>query len=142
MAEICKSDELRLRTERQLHQLIDHEVDLGIREAQQALSFDSWAFAKPHYIKAYRASARASRLMRLVDEVSLEQRDRWEGRLGHLREMLDGLSLVAEKPVPTSDNIASLARAFWDARGCPEGSPDDDWLRAERTLKSQSALCC
>jgi hypothetical protein len=26
------------------------------------------------------------------------------------------------------DQIAALAYALWEARGCPEGSPEDDWL--------------
>ena len=29
------------------------------------------------------------------------------------------------------DQIAALAYEFWQARGCPYGSPDEDWLRAE-----------
>jgi hypothetical protein len=32
------------------------------------------------------------------------------------------------------DQIAALAYALWQARGCPEGSPDDDWLQAEQEL--------
>jgi len=32
------------------------------------------------------------------------------------------------------DQIASLAYTLWQQRGCPEGSPDADWLRAEEEL--------
>jgi Protein of unknown function (DUF2934) len=32
------------------------------------------------------------------------------------------------------DQIAALAYALWQAIGCPEGSPEDDWLQAEQEL--------
>jgi len=40
------------------------------------------------------------------------------------------------KPVtnPEPDQIASLAYTLWQQRGCPEGSPEADWLRAEEEL--------
>jgi hypothetical protein len=30
--------------------------------------------------------------------------------------------------------VPTLARALWKARECPEGSPEEDWFRAERAL--------
>jgi hypothetical protein len=35
---------------------------------------------------------------------------------------------------PSRDEIARLAYAFWEARGFAIGSPEEDWLRAEREL--------
>ena len=35
---------------------------------------------------------------------------------------------------PEPDQIASLAYTLWQQRGCPEGSPEADWLRAEEEL--------
>jgi hypothetical protein len=32
---------------------------------------------------------------------------------------------------------ALLAYEFWRARGCPEGSPDEDWFLAEEQLRHQ-----
>ena len=32
------------------------------------------------------------------------------------------------------DQTASLAYTLWQQRGCPEGSPDADWLPAEEEL--------
>src|SRR5277367_6429845 len=34
------------------------------------------------------------------------------------------------------DDIANLAREFWIARGCPEGSADEDWFQAVKELRS------
>jgi hypothetical protein len=31
--------------------------------------------------------------------------------------------------------IARLAYSYWEARGCPEGSSQEDWLRAEEELR-------
>jgi hypothetical protein len=36
------------------------------------------------------------------------------------------------------DEIAALAHALWQARGCPEGSPQVDWLRAAEQLRAAS----
>ena len=33
-------------------------------------------------------------------------------------------------------NIAALAHELWQARGCPVGSPDQDWFRAAEQLRS------
>lgn len=37
---------------------------------------------------------------------------------------------------PTTEQIANLAYALWQERGCPDGSPDDDWYDAENRLSS------
>ena len=41
---------------------------------------------------------------------------------------------VVESAVPTYEEIARLAYNYWEARGRPLGSPEEDWLRAERDL--------
>ncbi|MEO8052577.1 MAG: DUF2934 domain-containing protein [Acidobacteriota bacterium] len=37
------------------------------------------------------------------------------------------------------DEIAALAHSLWQARGCPEGSPEVDWLGATEQLRSRSS---
>jgi len=50
---------------------------------------------------------------------------------------------VSETSTPGSElaheQIARLAYAHWQNRGCPDGSPEEDWLRAEAELKSRPA---
>lgn len=40
-------------------------------------------------------------------------------------------------PVPDREEIARLAYSYWLARGGRGGSPEDDWLRAERELRAR-----
>jgi hypothetical protein len=37
---------------------------------------------------------------------------------------------------PATEDIAKLAYVLWEARGCPVGSPEDDWFHAEAELKA------
>jgi hypothetical protein len=41
--------------------------------------------------------------------------------------------------LPSQEDIAVRAYFYWEARGCPDGSPEEDWLRAERELLGGSA---
>lgn len=43
------------------------------------------------------------------------------------------------RPASAHEEISLLAYYYWQDRGCPEGSPEEDWLRAERTLRETSA---
>lgn len=36
------------------------------------------------------------------------------------------------------DDIAALAHKLWQERGCPEGSPEEDWFHAAEQLRSRS----
>jgi hypothetical protein len=38
---------------------------------------------------------------------------------------------------PTRDEIAARAYRCWHERGCPEGSPEEDWRRAEQELRAE-----
>ena len=42
-------------------------------------------------------------------------------------------------PAPEEITIATRAYELWQERGCPIGSPETDWLRAEEELKKQTA---
>ncbi len=40
-------------------------------------------------------------------------------------------------PAISTDAIAALAYSYWEARGFEGGSPEEDWFRAERELRSR-----
>jgi hypothetical protein len=42
--------------------------------------------------------------------------------------------------VPDEAEIQVLAYALWQERGCPEGSPEEDWLHAERMLTERNLV--
>jgi hypothetical protein len=42
-------------------------------------------------------------------------------------------------PEIKTEEIASLAYSYWEARGCQGGSPDGDWLRAEEEVRARRA---
>jgi hypothetical protein len=35
---------------------------------------------------------------------------------------------------PDHDTVGKLAHELWQKRGCPVGSPQEDWFQAERAL--------
>lgn len=36
-----------------------------------------------------------------------------------------------------SEEVARLAYSYWQTRGCPHGSPEEDWFRAEQDLNGR-----
>lgn|GEM_PF-3038229 len=44
------------------------------------------------------------------------------------------LQVASAEPL-NHEEIARLAYDFWQARGCPHGSADSDWLQAEQELR-------
>ncbi len=46
---------------------------------------------------------------------------------------------AAERNRFSHDDIAALAHQLWQARGCPEGSPDEDWFHAAEQLRAGSS---
>ena len=45
---------------------------------------------------------------------------------------------VESGATPNGD-VAALAYALWQDRGCPMGSPEEDWFRAEAELRDHHA---
>ena len=44
------------------------------------------------------------------------------------------IALETETLKATASDVAALAYRLWQERGCPMGSPEDDWYRAEELL--------
>jgi hypothetical protein len=42
-----------------------------------------------------------------------------------------------QEKTPDPRRTAIIAYEFWRARGCPEGSPEQDWFLAEEQLRHQ-----
>jgi hypothetical protein len=38
----------------------------------------------------------------------------------------------------TEQQIAELAYSYWEARGCQDGSAEEDWYRAEQELRARA----
>ena len=47
--------------------------------------------------------------------------------------------LGIEHPTADREAIGRLAYLYWEERGCPNDSPDEDWFRAEAELRQQFA---
>jgi hypothetical protein len=45
------------------------------------------------------------------------------------------LTLTPDEPGSFHEQVAILAYHLWQERGCPEGSPETDWLQAEQELQ-------
>jgi hypothetical protein len=46
---------------------------------------------------------------------------------------------MAVEPALDQEAIARLAYHYWEARGCQDDSPDEDWFRAEAELRNRHA---
>jgi len=115
--EPTKFDMLRIKTDMQLVQLINIQLDLGIQDARQALkSVDTWTVAKDYHRRANRAYAAVTRLIPLVVEFTKNERSEVESRLEYLRGKLEALSAIGSTHTPTENEIFALARAVWVAR--------------------------
>ena len=55
-------------------------------------------------------------------------------------QQLESKQVSRNKSSPTHEEIAALAYSLWEARGCPEGSAEEDWFNAERALNEQQSV--
>jgi hypothetical protein len=55
----------------------------------------------------------------------------------HSHKSSAGAPGIAETVSVDQDAIARLAYSYWEARGFGDGSPEEDWFRAERELLSR-----
>ncbi len=53
-------------------------------------------------------------------------------------------ALTLEPPEQSNENdtiheqVTALAHALWQERGCPEGTPEVDWFRAEELMRPEA----
>jgi hypothetical protein len=68
-------------------------------------------------------------------EQTRQAREHYQGTPQHTT----GQTLTGHGIVSFGHNdIAALAYELWQARGCPEGSPEEDWFQAAETLRARS----
>jgi hypothetical protein len=48
------------------------------------------------------------------------------------------ITAAAESQAVSTDDIAALAYHLWQDRGCPMGSPEEDWYKAEDLLAAHA----
>jgi Protein of unknown function (DUF2934) len=58
--------------------------------------------------------------------LKVEELEEFRAQLERIRYTLNDLGKVRR--------IASLAYEFWQQRGCPNGTPEEDWFRAQREI--------
>lgn len=66
----------------------------------------------------------------------------------HSRQALEHPQEAHQHNLPTTighrivafghNDIAALAYKLWQARGCPDGSPEEDWFKAAEQLRSRA----
>jgi hypothetical protein len=56
-------------------------------------------------------------------------------RTGTVKSIDSGFTNAAEMD-SNREQLSRLAYTLWQARGCPDGSPDEDWLKAEQELRN------
>lgn len=113
MGELCKFDELRLKTDNELLKLLNDEVELGIAAARESLEGGEEFPARGHsYVKARQAHTEVSRLLALTYEGPVAERVRLQVRLQRLSQMLEALQSLDFTLDPcTEDATASAALA-------------------------------
>ena len=88
---MCKFDQLRRKTDKQLIEIVVNGVDSGLDAALEALRSNSSSSAEELLVRANRAYTKASRLTFTVYEFSDEELYSVESRLGRLREVPEAL---------------------------------------------------
>jgi hypothetical protein len=54
---------------------------------------------------------------------------------------VDSFAQQSEVESSLHEQITALAYALWQERGCPEGSPEEDWFRPEKELRAYLGAC-
>jgi hypothetical protein len=55
----------------------------------------------------------------------------------------DGITTTRVEEISKPENqqqIAILAYKFWQTRGCPEGTPEEDWFRAKQEIVTTKGM--
>ena len=94
------------------------------RTTQTEAVVSTGAPAKPAHRQSVRRAARSAAPV----ETALEP-----------RASSPSIAQPAAVTAPAHDEIARLAYSYWAARGGQDGSPEEDWTRAEQALRTRAS---
>ena len=88
--------------------------------------------------------AKKRRTSRPKSSAAIQPAPELSAPLDAVPESLSALSSAAPQGAPPDpaaerDEIERLAHAYWAARGCPSGSAEEDWFRAEQEVRARRA---
>ncbi len=64
-----------------------------------------------------------------------------DGAINQTSNQRESASVISNQPADISqEDVASHAYRCWHERGCPEGSPEEDWHRAEQELREHGRV--
>ena len=110
MGELCKFDELRLKTDNELLKLLNDEVELGIAAARESLkAVEDFSARGQNYVKARQAHTEVSRLLALAYEGPVAERVRLQVRLDRLSEMLQAFQSLVFGLHPCNEDASASA---------------------------------
>jgi hypothetical protein len=139
MAKLCRFDQLRLKTDRELLQVVHHALALGLREARHAIQFSgSWTEAEGYCRSAKRAYTEAARLIHLAGAVSEEERNQLAARLKHLWELLEAISDLDS--TPAANHVPRALFRCAGAGGSGVGIPAKPNAVSEREAERHSGM--
>jgi hypothetical protein len=68
-------------------------------------------------------------------EIVKTQEEHMQTARGGVHRSDGATDLDIEHPTLDREAIGRLAYFYWEERGCPNDSPDDDWFRAEAEIR-------
>jgi len=82
---------------------------------------------------------RTSQLQTIKEAKGIRMEKQWKTTTARDSEIsTTGLEKITEPE--NQHEVAALAYEFWQARGCPEGTPEEDWFRAEKEIATSKKI--
>jgi Protein of unknown function (DUF2934) len=131
VVDFSKIAELRGKTDQDLLKIVGKDLERGLALASIAKAKQSALHSKAEVIYT-----RAKALLPTISEASGHELVKLEAKVNELGTALDQAPECGPK-CTAEHEITALAHLLWRERGCPIGSPHEDWNRAERELRSR-----
>ncbi|MGJ5819144.1 DUF2934 domain-containing protein [Paludibaculum fermentans] len=114
-----------------------NQLNASVRQQHQQAAEIHTRAAQAHLAAADSRENQAPQTGQKRSSQALEHSQQAYNRTGRLH--LDGVP--GDGPGGFNhQQVAILAHSLWEARGCPYGSPDDDWFRAAQQLHDRAGI--